>query len=84
MSNDTFPLLVPIEIKHTCVKARATIQSINLGISAIIAVVIIADDDSVIDTRVYQLEADSYNNWGSDDLYIQQYVQQKLAEEVNQ
>lgn len=78
---DTFPLLVPVEIKHTGIKARATIQSLTLGISATISVVIMTQDDSVIDTRVYILEGQDYTNWGNDDLYIQHWVQEKLARE---
>lgn len=83
MADESFPLLVPIEIKHVCVKAIATIQSMTLGISATIAVVIMTEDNSVIDTRVYILEGEDYTNWGSDDLYIQHWVQEKLAREVS-
>lgn len=83
MSNESFPLLVPIEIKHVCVKAIATIQSMTLGISATIAVRIMTEDNSVIDTRVYILEGEDYENWGSDDMYIQHWVQEKLAREVS-
>jgi hypothetical protein len=83
MSNEPFPLLVPIEIKHTCVKAIATIQSITLGSSATIAVQIMTEDNSIIDTRVYILEGEDYANWGSDDLYISHWVQEKLAREVS-
>lgn len=84
MSDDSFPLLVPIEIKHTCVKAFASIQSLTLGKNATIGVILMTQDGSQIDTRVYFLEGQDYDNWGSDDLYIQQYVQQKLAEEASQ
>jgi hypothetical protein len=83
MSNESFPLLVPIEIKHICVKASATIQSITLGISAVISVRIMTEDNSVIDTRVYILEDEDYKNWGSDDLYISHWVQEKLANEAS-
>ena len=83
MADESFPLLVPIEIKHVCVKAIATVQSITLGISATISVVIMTEDNSVIDTRVYIMEGEDYANWGSDDLYIQHWVQEKLAREVS-
>lgn len=83
-SDNSFPLLVPIEIKHTCVKAIASIQSLTLGQNATIGVILMTQDGSQIDTRVYFLEGQDYQNWGSQDLYIQQYVQNKLAEEANQ
>jgi hypothetical protein len=83
MADESFPLLVPIEIKHVCVKAIATVQSITLGISATISVVKMTEDNSVIDTRVYIMEGEDYANWGSDDLYIQHWVQEKLAREVS-
>jgi hypothetical protein len=83
MSNEPFPLLVPIEIKYTYVKAIATIQSITLGSSATIAVQLMTEDNSMIDTRVYILEGEDYANWGSDDLFISHWVQEKLAREVS-
>jgi hypothetical protein len=82
MPNESFPI-VPIQIKHVCVKAVATVQSITLGISATIVVGLMTEDDSVIDTRVYILVGEDYTNWGTDDLYIQHWVQNKLAREVS-
>jgi hypothetical protein len=83
MSNEAFPLLVPIEIKHTCINAIASIQSITLGISATISVQLFTIDNSLVDTKVYIMNGDDYKNWGSDDLYIQHWVQEKLANEAS-
>jgi hypothetical protein len=76
---DSFPLLQPIEIKQVITKARVKIQSIDLGVSALILVDLMTDDGSVIDNRLMLLAGDDYANWGSDDLYIQNWVQLQLA-----
>lgn len=76
---ESFPLLHPIEIKQVITKARVKIHSINLGISATLIVDLMTDDGSVVDNRFMILEGEDYNNWGTDDLYIQQWVQQKLG-----
>ena len=84
LPDESFPLLAPIEIKHVCVKAIATIQSLTLGQNAIIRVKLLTEDDTAISVKMFILEGQDYDNWGSDDLYIQTYVQNKLAEEANQ
>jgi hypothetical protein len=83
MSDNSFPVSPPITKTLIVTKASAQVQSINLGISATILAVLFSDIGELVDTRVYILEGQDYANWGSDDTYIQNYVQQKLAEEAS-
>ena len=38
-------------------------------------------DDKIIDTRLYLLQGDDYNNWGTDDNYLVNWVKTKLQNE---
>jgi len=75
---DSFPLIQPIEIKQILTKARVKIQSIILGVSALLIVDLMTDDGSVVDNRFMELSGDDYAKWGEDDSYILYWVQQKL------
>jgi hypothetical protein len=83
MSDNSFPVSPPITKTLIVTKASAQVQSINLGVSATILALLLSDIGELVDTRVYILEGQDYANWGSDDMYIQNYVQQKLAEEAS-
>jgi hypothetical protein len=81
--DNSFPVSPPVTKTLIATRAIAQVQSITLGISATISVLLFSDMGVAIDTRVYILEGQDYANWGSDDTYIQNYVQQKLAEEAS-
>ena len=78
---EQFDLLKPIYFQRTMLKASAEIIKLELGKSATISVILYTDDGSAFDTRIYVLEGKSYNDWGTSDDYIIEYVKMKLAEE---
>lgn len=77
-----FPLLVPIQKTTIATRATVSIRDVILGESANIYVTLLNDNDDRIDNRIIKMEGQDYANWGTDDLYIQHFVQETLARET--
>lgn len=78
---EQFDLLKPIYFQRKMLKASAEIIKLELGKSATISVILYTEDGSAFDTRIYILEGQSYDDWGTSDNYIIEYVKQQLAQE---
>jgi len=83
MADQAFPLLVPISKTTIATQAIVSIKSLELGKSVSIFVALMDNNGQRLENRMYNLEGQDYANWGTDDLYIQHWVQETLAREVS-
>ena len=54
-------------------KIKINVTNIELNMSAIVRVELYSDDYKILDTNVFTLNGDEYNNWSNDD-YLINYV----------
>ena len=83
MDPTEFPVYPNIKKTVTICKARITIMEIKIFESVRVAVYLLDDRDSVVDSTQYLIEGTEYDAWSNDDKYLVNLIRQKVQQQFN-
>jgi len=81
MNSVEFPIDPPIPQKpQLSSKGQIKILELEIFKSVRIMVDFLDNENKIVDRRFYILEGEDYNNWGTDDNYVVEWIKQKIRE----
>jgi len=83
MDPTEFPVYPNIKKTVTICKARIQIMEIKIFESVRVAVYLLDDRDSIVDSTQYLIESSEYDAWSNDDKYLVNLVRQKIQQQFN-
>jgi hypothetical protein len=83
MDPTEFPVYPNIKKTVTICKARIHIMEIKIFESVRVAVYLLDDRDSVVESTIYLIEGPEYEAWSNDDKYLVNLVRQKIQQQFN-
>lgn len=80
MNNTEFPVYPNVKRSVNICKARFQILEFNLFESVRVAVYLLNEFDTVMDSTQFVISGDDYAQWGNDDTYLVKLLKKKIQE----